>query len=267
MADKGIFDLSRKVALVTGGGSGLGRVFCETLAEFGADVACVDVNREWAEETVEIIGKFGHRTLPVVADVSKAEDCQSMVAETVAGLGRLDILVNNAGINIRPARIHETLIEDWDRLMAINLRGVFLCMRAALPEMVEQKSGCIINIASVVGMVALDPEIASYSPYGASKAGVIYLTKEAASEYGRDGIRVNAIVPGWHRGTRLGTGSRAEWPPEREQRYQQWITDRTPLGRRGESSDLKGLIVYLASEASSFVTGGIIAHDGGWSVL
>lgn len=267
MTEKGIFNLSGKVALVTGGGSGLGCVFCQALAEFGADVVCADINREWAEETVATIERFGHRTLAIVADVSKPEEVQSMIAATVAELGSLDVLVNNAGITTKPARIHELAIEDWDEVIAINLKGVFLCMRAALPVMIKQQRGCIINISSVLGLVALDPEIASFSNYSATKAGVIALTRQAAAEYGRDGIRVNAIAPGWHRGTRLSAKWRSQWPPEREQRYYQLITERTPLGRRGDASELKGLIVYLASDASSFVTGQVFAQDGGWSAL
>ncbi len=266
-AGKGICDLSGKVALVTGGGSGLGRVFCEALAEFGADVACADINRGSAEETVRIIEKFGHRASAILADVAKPEDVQSMVAEAVAGLGRLDILVNNAGILRRPARIHEMSIENWDEVIAVNLRGVFLCMRAALSVMLEQKKGSIINISSVLGLSAMDPDITSHCDYSASKAAVISLTQQAAAEYGRDGIRVNVIAPGWHSGTSLSAAWRSEWPPERQQRYYQWITERTPLKRRGEASELKGLIVYLASDASSYVTGQVFAHDGGWSIL
>jgi NAD(P)-dependent dehydrogenase (short-subunit alcohol dehydrogenase family) len=267
MTDKGIFDLSGKVALVTGGGMGLGRVFCQALAEFGADVACADINREWAEETAALIEKFGHRTFVTVADVSKPDEVQSMIAATVAELGRLDILVNNAGITTKSAKFHEMPIEDWDRLMAVNLRGVFLCMRAALPVMLRQQRGCIINISSLLGLVGLDPEIASYGNYGAAKAGVIALTRQAAADYGRDGIRVNAIAPGWHKGTRISASWRSEWPAEREQRYHQLITERTPLGRRGEADELKGLIVYLASDASSFVTGQVFVQDGGYSAL
>jgi len=267
MTQKGIFDLSGKVALVTGGGSGLGRVFCQALAEFGADVACADINREWAEETVAMMEDFGHRSLAIMADVSKPEEVRSMIEKTAAELGSLDILVNNAGITSKPARIHEMAIEDWDQVMAINLKGVFLCMRAALPVMTKQHGGCIINISSVLGLVGLDPEIASYCNYSAAKAGVLALTRQAAAEYGRDGIRVNAIAPGWHTGTRLSARWRSQWPPEREQRYYQLITERTPLGRRGEASELKGLIVYLASDASSFVTGQAFAQDGGWSAL
>lgn len=267
MTEKGIFDLSGKVALVTGGGSGLGRVFCQALAEFGADVACADINREWAEETVALVEKFGHRTLAIVADVSKPEEVQSMIAATVAELGSLDILVNNAGITTKPAKIHEIAIEDWDGLMAINLRGVFLCMRAALPVMIKQQGGCIINISSILGLVGLDPEIVSYGNYSAAKAGVVALTRQAAADYGRNGIRVNAIAPGWHRGTRITARWHSGWSPEREQRYYQLITERTPLGRRGEASELKGLIVYLASDASSFVTGQVFVQDGGWSAL
>jgi NAD(P)-dependent dehydrogenase (short-subunit alcohol dehydrogenase family) len=267
MAEKGLFDLSGKVALVTGGGSGLGRVFCQALAEFGADVVCADINRGWADETVTMIEEFGHRTLAIVADVSKPEEVRLMIAATVAELGSLDILVNNAGITTKPAKMHEMAIEDWDEVMAINLKGVFLCMRAALPVMIRQQRGCIINISSVVGLVGLDPEIASYCNYGAAKAGVVALTRQGAAEYGRDGVRVNAIAPGWHAGTRLSARWRSQWPAERERRYYQLIAERTPLGRRGDANELKGMIVYLASDASSFVTGQVFVQDGGWTAL
>lgn len=265
MVDKGIFDLLGKVVLITGGGSGLGRVFCEGMAEFGADVVCVDINREWAEETANLINKFGHRTLVIEADVSKPKDVQRMIDDTVKEFGSLDILFNNAGIASRPHRIHEMPIEDWDRLMAINLRGVFLCMRAAIPVMLKQKSGNIINISSILGLVGLRPTLGPQANYSTSKAGVISLTKQAAAEYGKDGIRVNCIAPGWHEGTRISLAYReAETPASTEQRHQ-LQADLTPMGRRGSASELKGLAIYLASDASSFVTGQVFVHDGGWT--
>jgi len=262
-----IFDLSGKVALVTGGSSGLGRVFCEALAEFGADVSLTyNVDEKGARETAELIKNLGRQSLVIKANVNNPDVVQHMVDETVAKLGSIDILVNNAGINAKPAKIAEMAIEDWDKVLSIDLRGVFLCTRAVLPVMVKQKRGSIINIASIKGIRAFFEltEILPLAHYSAAKAGVISLTKETAVEYSRDGIRVNCIAPGWHRGTRLSRQWREEaWQEEQRQKYEDAISRITPMGRRGEISELKGLVVYLASDASSFMTGQVLASDGG----
>lgn len=264
-----IFDLSGRVALVTGGGSGLGRVFSEAMAEFGANVAIADVDEEGAKETAELVREFGQQSLVVKADVNNPDDVQHMVDETVAKLGSIDILVNNAGINAKPAKIADIPIEDWDRVLEIDLRGVFLCTRAVLPVMVKQRKGSIINIASVLGIKAVF-EIGEIMPtvhYSVAKAGVISLTKETAVEYAKDGIRANCIAPGWHRGTRLTSQWREKvWQEDQRKKYEEMIVRITPLGRRGEPSELKGLIVYLASDASSFMTGQVLVSDGGLCV-
>lgn len=266
MTERSIFDVSGRVALVTGGGSGFGRVFCETMAEFGADVACCDINKEWAQETAKVISKFGHRALVIEADVSKPDEVQHMINKTVAQLGTIDILFNNAGISTNPAKIHEILIEDWERVIAINLLGVFLCMRAVLPVMIKQKRGSIINISSVVGIKATDPETFPHANYAASKAGVISLTKQGAIEYAKDGIRVNCIALGFHEGTRLGAEWRASLPKEKLRARDEWIIKSTPMGRKGVPHEIKGLAIYLASDASSFVTGQIFIQDGGITI-
>ena len=260
MTKKGIFDLSGKVALVTGGGSGIGRAYCEAMAEFGADVACNDIHGETAQETVRLISKFGHRAIAVRADASNQDEIEHMVDWTVEELGKLDIVFCNAGVIIPSYRIHETLVEDWDRLMALNLRGVFLLMRAALRYMVKQKGGCIINTASVAGLWVggEGKNIANLAAYGAAKAGVIHLTRHAAVEYGRDGIRVNAIAPGVHR-----TGLDSAIPREIREEIEDTVVRNTPLRRVGMPEELKGLAVWLASDASSYVTGQVIAQDGG----
>ena len=266
---KNIFDLSGKVAIITGGGSGLGRLFCEALAEFGADISLCDIDEKGAKETSDLLKKFGKRALPIKADVNNPVDVQHMVEETVTKLGRIDILVNNAGINAKPAKIAEIPIEDWDRVLGIDLRGVFLCTRAVLPIMVKQKKGNIINIASVLGIRAFFEvgEIMPIAHYSVAKAGVISLTKETAVEYARYGIRANCIAPGWHRGTRLSSQWReTSWNDEQRKKYEEMIARITPMGRRGEPSELKGLIVYLASDASSFMTGQVLASDGGLCV-
>jgi NAD(P)-dependent dehydrogenase (short-subunit alcohol dehydrogenase family) len=263
---KNIFDLSGKVAVVTGGGSGLGRLFCETLAEFGANISLCDVDEKGAKETADLVKGLRQQSLPIKADVNNPDDVQHVVDETVAKLGSIDILVNNAGINAKPAKIADMPIGDWDRVLGIDLRGVFLCTRAVLPVMVKQRKGNIINIASVLGIRAF-LEVGEIMPivhYSVAKAGVISLTKETAVEYARDGIRANCIAPGWHRGTRLSSQWReTAWEQEHRRKYEEMIARITPMGRRGELSELKGLVVYLASDASSFMTGQVLVSDGG----
>ncbi|MFC1863858.1 SDR family NAD(P)-dependent oxidoreductase, partial [Thermodesulfobacteriota bacterium] len=253
MEEKNIFDLSGKVALVTGGGRGLGRVFCESLAEFGADIACVDVVEQNLKDTVKDLDRFGGRAVPIKADVSKPDDVVIMVSETVEKLGAIDILFNNAGITSFPTRIGETSIDEWNRIIAVNLTGVFLCMNAILPVMVKQKRGTIINISSIGAFGGSSPEVAP-AAYGASKAGVINLTKMAAVEYARDGIRVNCIAPGMH-DTGLGVQTDAEIEKQRQQDIEELVSRIIPMGRIAQPVELKGLAVYLASDASSFVTG------------
>lgn len=264
---KEIFDLNNRVVLVTGGSGGLGRGFCETLAAFGADVALTaDKNVDGARETAEIVKSLGQRAVAIQADVSSPEDVKRMIRETMDELGRIDILVNNAAINSGPAKIADMQIEDWDKVLKVNLRGAFLCTRAVLPHMLSQGSGNIINIASVKGLRTFR-EIGEEMPipnYSVSKAGMIMLTKETAAEYARDGIRANCIAPGWHRGTQLSDRWRAgSWEKEKYKRYEDSILRATAMGRRGEPDELKGLIVFLASEASSYITGQVLTSDGG----
>jgi NAD(P)-dependent dehydrogenase (short-subunit alcohol dehydrogenase family) len=264
----GTFGLAGRVALVTGGASGLGRVFCEALAEFGADVALADIDEVESRQTVALVNKLGRRSLALKADVSDPGEVQHMVSEVVAKLGTVDTLINNAGIMVKATKIAEMAIEDWDRVIAVDLRGVFLCTRAVLPVMLKQGRGNIINIASVYGIRPLF-EMAETNPnahYSAAKAGVISLTKETAIEYARDGIRANCIAPGFHGGTRLGHWMKAAGEEERRKRYEETIARTTPMGRRGNPAELKGLIIFLASDASSFVTGQVFTSDGGISI-
>jgi len=261
MEGESIFNLSGRVALVTGGGSGLGRAFCESMAKFGADVACVGRTEQKVKETVELIRRFGHRAIAIKADVSKPDEVENMVNEAVAKLGTIDILFNNAGIAGASTRIGETPVEDWDRIIAVNLRGVFLCMRAVLPVMVKQKRGSIINISSIGAFGGAEPEVAP-AAYGASKAGVMTLTKFAAVEYAKDGIKVNCIAPGLHR-TGLGGQPDTALAKEREQRMRELASRIIPMGRMAQPGELEGLAVFLASDASSFVTGSVFVQDGG----
>lgn len=265
MKYRNIFDVSGRVALVTGAGSGLGRVFCEALAEFGADVVSCDIDGESARETCRIVRGLGRRTLAVTVDVLKADEVHRMVDEAAAEMGSIDVLVNCAGISGVPASIHTMPIEEWDKVLSVNLRGTFLCLRETIPVMINQNKGCIINVSSIRGKNA-HPKVMPHAHYAASKAGIISLTQHAAIEYGGSGIRVNCIAPGFHCGTNLGREWHDNWPKEELAAYDDIITKTAPLGRKGEAAELAGLVVYLASDASSYVTGQVFIHDGGLTI-
>ncbi len=265
MANRGIFDLTGKAALITGASRGLGRAFAEAMAEFGADVACAGRDEAKLAETLQIIGKYKHHNIAVKADVTKESDLRRMVDETVRQLGKIDIFFNNAGIARPPHPIHETPTEEWEAVINTNLTGVFLSLKYVIPAMIKNKGGSIINISSIAGMRAEVPEVGP-AAYGAAKAGVILLTEIAAMEYVKYGIRVNAIAPGMHK-SELGKNNPGPRPPQAEMdKYineycAQWI----PMGRIAEASELKGLAVLLASDASSYITGQVFVEDGGQS--
>jgi len=262
---KNVFNLEGNVALVTGAALGLGRSFALTLAEAGADLVIMDINEDRLDETEGMLQKFGGKALKIVADVSKPDDVARVIDETFANFGQLDIAVNNAGIVHKPYRFHETPLAEWNRLMAINMTGVFVCMQKEIDLMLEAQHGVIINIASILGLRGLVPELMPKVSYVAAKHAVIGLTKQAALEYAADGIRVNAIAPGWFEGTDLArerlAGKDADFYRERTQK----VLDATPMKRRGRVEELNDLLLYLASDSSSFVTGQTFAVDGGWT--
>lgn len=260
-----LFDLQGKVALVTGAARGFGRFFSYALAEAGAEVVCADKDAQ--EETVKKIEQFGHRGLPLIVDVSKARDIEYMANQIAKEFGRLDIAVNNAGIIHQPHRFHEIPREDWDRLISIDLTGVFFCMQKELQLMIKQKSGVIINISSILGLTGLVPELMPRASYVAAKHAVIGLTKQAALEYAQEGIRINAIAPGWFEGTDLARERLAGKSAEEFQERERKIIESTPMRRRGNMEELKGLLLYLASDTSSFVTGQAFVIDGGWTAF
>ena len=261
------FNLHAKVALVTGGGSGLGREFCQVLAEFGADVVCVDRYKERAEETCRIIKKYHHQMLPIQADVSQHDQVKLAFQKVEDNFGRLDVLVNNAGVSTPSVPIEQIDIGEWHRVLNINLNGAFYCMKKALRIMLKQSKGSIINISSVAGLRGVDPVFLSTAPYEVSKAALNGLTMQGAAEYGQYGIRVNCIAPGWHFGTKLALDAGVKRNEEELKKLMHIISTRTPMRRTGKPEELKGLLLYLASDASSFVTGQIIAHDGGWTCV
>ena len=251
-AMRGLHDLNGHVVMVTGGGSGLGRAMAWGLACYGADVAIVDRDAALAQACAnEIAAGAGRRAMPATADVSNERDAEQAVSDVIASLGQVDILINNAGHNIRKPLLDYSC-EEFDSLHAVHVRGAFLFSRAVGRHMRERKTGSIINIASILGLVG-GPHVA---PYAAAKGALVQITKVLALELAPHGIRVNAIAPGY-----IDTPlTRQHAPPMRK-----YITDQTPLGRFGEARELIGAALFLASHASSFVTGTSLIVDGGWT--
>jgi NAD(P)-dependent dehydrogenase (short-subunit alcohol dehydrogenase family) len=249
-----VFKLDGRVALITGGNRGLGFAMAQALAEAGANVVVTSRHEERAvESAAALAGATGQRTMGLVVDVTDAEQIESMIQAVVKEFGRIDILVNNAGINIRKP-VEELDEASWDLVQHTNLKAPFLCSRAAARYMKEQRYGRIINISSMLGMVAL-PE---RSPYCASKGGLIQLTRVLALEWATHNITVNALCPG-------PLATELNIPVLNNPQANQFFLDHIPLGRWGRPEELGGAIVFLASDASSFMTGSALVIDGGWT--
>jgi gluconate 5-dehydrogenase len=259
-----MFQLKGKVAVVTGAGSGFGRAFARALADFGATVICAGRRLEALQATAATIAESGGRAFSLKLDVTDENSVEAFWQAVAREHGRAEILVNNAGVSLPPTRTHELSIRDWDDSVATNLRGVFITTRLALRQMLPGP-GSIINVASIAGLRGYWPGFPSIGAhYAASKMGVVGFTRQVAAEYALEKIRVNAIAPGWHSGTDIIAARRATIPPEALERFDKEVRRRIPMGRRGTPEDLVGLVVYLASDASSYLTGQVIAHDGGW---
>jgi len=247
------FDLSGKVAIVTGGCSGLGTSFSEALAEAGADIVVVDVivGTPQCQQACSTIEKFGTRVFPIKCDVTNPADVDNMVAKTVAEFGKIDILVNSAGIFGENKRVVDMSPENWDRVIAVDLKGSFLCCRAVGQEMMKRNQGKIINIASASSFKAL-PGMAAYA---AAKAAIVMLTKTMALELARYNIQANTLSPGYF----LTPLNRDFFETEGGKK----LISGWPMRRPGNTEELKGMIVYLASAASNYTSGSELLIDGG----
>lgn len=250
-----MFSLENKVAIVTGAGRGLGAAMAKGLSEAGASVLVADIDLQTATSTAELINQAGGKALPFSVDVGNADDVKAMVGACVNHFGTVDILVNNAGINRRNP-CTEMSEEDWDAVIRVNLKGTFLCAREAGKVMVAKKSGKVINIASLLATVAQP----NRGPYASSKGAVAQFTKVLALEWAPYNINVNAIAPGYV-ATELNTKLM-----EDKKVYDE-ITARIPMGRWAEPEEIIGALIYLASDASSYVTGQLINIDGGYLCL
>lgn len=247
--------LTGKIALVTGGGGGIGRATVLAYAREGAKVAVVDIDGAAAEAVAKEVNAAGGEAISIATDVTRDEQVAAMVAQVVARFGRLDIAFNNAGIEIEHRPLAEATEEMFDRLMSVNVKGVWLCMKHEIQQMLKQGGGAIVNTSSIGGLGG-----APRQPiYAATKHAVIGLTKSAAMEYGRKGIRVNSVCPGIIR-TEM-----TERAIAREPKREQYITQAHPIGRLGEAEDIARAVVFLSSDDAAFVLGHQLAVDGGYT--
>ncbi len=248
--------LEGKVALVTGGASGIGRATALIFAREGAKLIIADMNEDGGQQTVHMITENGGDAIFVQADVAQATEVEAMIGKAVETYGRLDCAHNNAGIAGRiRAPLHECPEDVWDHVLNINLKGVWLCMKYEIIQMLKQGSGAIANTASIMGLVG---SWSGTSAYNASKHGVVGLTKTAALEYAKAGLRVNAVCPGYIRTPLIEAA--LEVRPEMEDQ----IISRHPIGRMGGPEEIAEAVVWLCSDAASFVTGHTMTVDGGY---
>ncbi|MBI4199820.1 MAG: glucose 1-dehydrogenase [Chloroflexi bacterium] len=249
-----MFDLTGKVAIVTGGNGGLGRAMAQGLAEAGANIVIAARSADKNAKAAEEVQALGVKALPVKADVTLEEDVRAMVRQAMEVFGRVDILVNNVGVLYRK-QPEELSLEEWNSVLRVNLDSAFLCSREVYPHMKRVGGGKIINIASTASLFGSD----SAASYSTSKGGMLQLARSLALAWAKDNIQVNAILPGW-----FMTEMTADLHKRNPQRARA-ITQRIPAGRWGSPLELRGVVVFLASPASSYVTGAAIAVDGGYT--
>ena len=254
---KDMFDLKGKVAIITGGGKGIGLKMAEGLAEAGANIILCSRKAQACQKAAGDLAKLGGKTLALPCDVKSPNEIQAVVDETLRTFGRLDILVNNSGTNWG-ATPEDYPLEGWQKVMDTNINGLFLFSQIAGRAMIRQKGGSIINISSIMGVVGTEAEVADAIAYSASKGAVLSFTKDLAAKWAKYNIRVNAIAPGWF------PTDMSQWVLDN---HGEKILSHTPMKRFGELDELKGATVFLASEASRFVTGIILPVDGGYLAI
>jgi NAD(P)-dependent dehydrogenase (short-subunit alcohol dehydrogenase family) len=251
---KQLFDLAGRVAIVTGGAVGLGHQMAEGLAEMGANLVLCARKKERCEQAAAGFRLLGVQALALACDVRNPVQIQEVVGETLSQFGRIDVLINNAGSSWG-APVEEMRLEDWNKVIETNLTGTFLCAQAVGKVMIRQGRGKIVNIASIAGLRGAPPQLPAIG-YHASKGGVVIFTKDLACKWAQHNIQVNAIAPGW-------------FPTHMSNRvlelHGESFLERIPLRRFGGDHDLKGAVVFLASDASDYVTGHVLAVDGGQS--
>ena len=245
-------DLKGKVAIVTGGAQGIGKSIAARLAQAGANVVIADVMEEVAKSTAQEISQKGNEAISIRVDVSRLSSVEEMVKKTLDKFGRIDILINNAGIT-RDGLVMRMKEEDWDLVLDINLKGAFNCIKAVSPIMMKQKSGKIVNIASIVGIIGNIGQ----ANYSASKAGLIALTKTCARELASRRINVNAVAPGF-----IQTSMTERLPAQVKEK----LSSQIPFGEIGKPEDVASAVLFLVSEEASYVTGEVIRVDGGMAM-
>jgi len=253
MSVRELFELTDQKSVVTGAGGGIGKELCLALAEMGADIALVDIKQTSMENVAQELRRLDRNVMICKTDITSATEVEDMVGRVLGEWGRIDILVNCAGI-ARWAPAEEMSEDDWDQVMNVNLKGIFLCCRAVARSMIAKRRGKIINIASMSGSIVNYPQ--PQCGYNASKAGVVMLTKSLAAEWAKYNINVNSISPGY---------IASEMTMKVAQYHDEW-KKLTPMSRLGEPSELKGAVVYLASEASRLMTGHDLMIDAGYSL-
>ncbi|MCD7971086.1 MAG: glucose 1-dehydrogenase [Candidatus Azobacteroides sp.] len=242
-----------KVAIVTGGGSGFGQAMSELYAKKGAKVVVSDISEDGGQKTVEAIRQAGGDAYFVKSDVSKPEECENLVQETIRKYGRLNIAFNNAGIGGANALIGDYPVDKWDQIIAVNLSSVFYCMHYEIPEMLKSGGGVIVNMSSILGQVGF----AGSCGYVAAKHGVVGLTKNVALEYGNKGIRANAVGPGF-----VDTHLTHDLMTDKKE--YDFLVEKHPMGRLGKVEEIVDLVLWLSSDRASFCNGAYYPVDGGY---
>ncbi|TDF98853.1 SDR family NAD(P)-dependent oxidoreductase [Paenibacillus piri] len=254
------FRLDNRVAIVTGSASGLGKEMARGLAEAGAHIVVADINLEAAARFAEELMGQGVNALAVQVDVTDEEQIDRMVEKVMAQYGQIDVLINNAGIGAR-IEIEHMSYQDWQRVMDVNMNSVFLVSKAVGKVMIGQRRGSIINISSISGIIANVPQ--KHTAYNASKAGVIMITKSMALEWAEYNIRINTIAPGYMK-TEM---TASDFNENKDSHMVKTWLQMTPMHRPGTPDELQGIALFLASDASSYATGGVFTMDGGYTIL